>query len=463
MVGAAILGATVLLGGWAAVRSTSLPQVRTEPDGGIVDLGTVDLARSVAVLPTGWDYWPGELFAPDDFAAGRVGAPSRFTAEDESAQTTGTYRLRLRLPDDGAVYALSGWSIDYATRIFVDGEDVYEAGVVTSTEAGFVPRIEHYTAAFQPKQVTVDVVVQYANFVHPEGGALREVELGTLAAVERQGEAERLPVWLLSGAMLMLALFYSIRFIVLKRLDNLLFAACCVLLALRSQYVWMLLLPPDYDWFVAYRINYACLAATCLAFAALVRVTYPLSGVRLGFRLVLTVQAAAYLVVAVGGIDVVISLTRPTAWFYGMISIAMAALFVAVLRRPSANDRIAAVGGLAFVSAQLVETVTVQIVPAVTRNGIAAVGMMVFAVCYMTVLNLNAEQIAVQLDRDRERLDLFRQMSHDLRTPLTRVSTNIQVASLTGGGDDGRLRESQDEIMRMAAMLDAAVDGSERE
>jgi signal transduction histidine kinase len=56
--------------------------------------------------------------------------------------------------------------------------------------------------------------------------------------------------------------------------------------------------------------------------------------------------------------------------------------------------------------------------------------------------------------------EFYRRMSHDLRTPLTRISTNIQIANRQQETDHERLTKSQDEIMGMADMIDAALGDS---
>jgi signal transduction histidine kinase len=56
--------------------------------------------------------------------------------------------------------------------------------------------------------------------------------------------------------------------------------------------------------------------------------------------------------------------------------------------------------------------------------------------------------------------DFYHRMSHDLLTPLTVVSTNIQVANMKSETDHERLADSQTEIMKMAAMIsEALVEG----
>jgi signal transduction histidine kinase len=54
--------------------------------------------------------------------------------------------------------------------------------------------------------------------------------------------------------------------------------------------------------------------------------------------------------------------------------------------------------------------------------------------------------------------DFYHRMSHDLLTPLTVVSTNVQVANMKPETDHGRLVKSQAEIMKMAEMINRALD-----
>jgi signal transduction histidine kinase len=55
-------------------------------------------------------------------------------------------------------------------------------------------------------------------------------------------------------------------------------------------------------------------------------------------------------------------------------------------------------------------------------------------------------------------------MSHDLLTPLTRVSTNVQTAQRRPELADELLGNSQADIMKMAEMInDALRDGKEGE
>lgn len=57
-----------------------------------------------------------------------------------------------------------------------------------------------------------------------------------------------------------------------------------------------------------------------------------------------------------------------------------------------------------------------------------------------------------------DEIAFYRRMSHELRTPLTKISTNIQIVNRQQTIDHERLNKSQDEIMRMAEIIDEALN-----
>jgi signal transduction histidine kinase len=56
------------------------------------------------------------------------------------------------------------------------------------------------------------------------------------------------------------------------------------------------------------------------------------------------------------------------------------------------------------------------------------------------------------------RTDFYHRMAHDLLTPLTVVSTNVQVVEKHPEEAGELMRDSQEEIMRMAAMINKALN-----
>ena len=69
-----------------------------------------------------------------------------------------------------------------------------------------------------------------------------------------------------------------------------------------------------------------------------------------------------------------------------------------------------------------------------------------------------AEAAKQQADEQSAKTDFYRRMSHEIRTPLTKISTNIQVANMQEETDHERLKKSQEEIMKIASIINDALD-----
>lgn len=78
-----------------------------------------------------------------------------------------------------------------------------------------------------------------------------------------------------------------------------------------------------------------------------------------------------------------------------------------------------------------------------------------FAVLEQAIIEKDMLSVSYEETKRREeeltaQTDFYRKMSHSIRTPLTIISTNIQIANRQEATDHERLTKSQDEIMRMA-------------
>jgi signal transduction histidine kinase len=90
----------------------------------------------------------------------------------------------------------------------------------------------------------------------------------------------------------------------------------------------------------------------------------------------------------------------------------------------------------------------------------------VFSNVFMVASQVVMLSLGYAKSRQREeelaaKTDLYRRVSHNLRTPLTIVSTNIQVARLHPDEVASLMGKSQSEIMKMAGMIDSALDDGE--
>ncbi|MDR2889292.1 MAG: hypothetical protein LBV33_05570 [Lachnospiraceae bacterium] len=62
-------------------------------------------------------------------------------------------------------------------------------------------------------------------------------------------------------------------------------------------------------------------------------------------------------------------------------------------------------------------------------------------------------QLEIEAQRLETKAEFYRRMNHKIRTPLTRVSTNIQIANMREITDHERLIKAQQEIMQVSEMI----------
>ena len=100
--------------------------------------------------------------------------------------------------------------------------------------------------------------------------------------------------------------------------------------------------------------------------------------------------------------------------------------------------------GVSFVVVRVILYVALLLICALLERAIRQIG--------------EAEEAKRRADESEAKADFYRRMSHQLRTPLTKISTNIQLANMQEDTDHERLTKSQAEIMKIAGMINDALD-----
>lgn len=247
-----VVQALQLLQGLFTLRSVPVQLLRVED--GWLDLQNQDAAAGLFQLEGSWDFYPEALYTSEDFAAGRTGQPAGEEVSP-SDYAYGTHRLRIRATP-GAYYALCGFSVDYATRVFVNGSEVAAFGNPAGTLEDFVPRVGYMTLpACAGEDGIIELVVQYGNYVHRDGGHIPVLYLSSPQNIEDFKAGNDLISLTLSGGLLLLALYFLMNAAMRRRAAYLCLTLCCVLMALRDQNFYIVhLLPEDTSWYFAYRL-----------------------------------------------------------------------------------------------------------------------------------------------------------------------------------------------------------------
>lgn len=215
-----------------------------QPIGGILYADAADMdASPVRFLIGDWEYYPGLLLSPADFAGAPpqpggyayVGQYGGFHGGDAGREGTGqaSYRLTLLLEEESAGYALWVPEIYAACRIWVDGELLLSLGETGMEGAAYRDEVGRVVVPFTASgrvQLLVQAACQnfhYAGMTHP-------MAFGRAAAVTSLENGWQLP----RTAALVLALVGAVFFLSVSfaagypngRLFALLclcFAACC--------------------------------------------------------------------------------------------------------------------------------------------------------------------------------------------------------------------------------------------
>jgi len=87
-------------------------------------------------------------------------------------------------------------------------------------------------------------------------------------------------------------------------------------------------------------------------------------------------------------------------------------------------------------------------------------------ICFLLEKAVNqiaeAESAKLQAEENARKADFYQRMAHELLTPLTEVSTDIQIAKRHPEKAEERLSESQAVIMGMAEKINTALEESEK-
>jgi len=102
---------------------------------GYADISGLEFTDNIVEV-SGWESYPNHLYTPSNFASGHTDGGVVFTDTHAATVAYGTHRVRLSI---GKPFSISFQSLDYATRVFIDGNEVNGMGVVGATAAESTP------------------------------------------------------------------------------------------------------------------------------------------------------------------------------------------------------------------------------------------------------------------------------------------------------------------------------------
>ena len=165
-----------------------------EAQNGVLDATSADFSSAVYEIDGEWTFYPEVLGSGAELDAAQPG-------ERNESIPYGSYRLKIHAQPKQYL-TLGGYSFDYSTRVLVNGSEVLEIGKVGVSAAESEPRIDYMLIPiYTGEDGEVEVVCQYANFVHREGGGLTQMHLSTAENIDRMRRSRNLYSLVLGGSL----------------------------------------------------------------------------------------------------------------------------------------------------------------------------------------------------------------------------------------------------------------------
>lgn len=455
-----------------------LPNVERSfvPEEGVLDISGLDLSQEVVAIDNSWDYYPGELYFSEDFAAGGRELPS-----NEGENRYGTYRLILRAQPE-QYYSLCSWSIDYSMRVFVNGVEVASYGVVADNAEESVPLVGYMTIPlWSGDDGEIEIIYQSSNFVHSDSGFIRNTFISTPQNIEEFKTSDNLVGLSLSGGLLGLFMYFLLCAAVQRRRALLVLALCCMMTALRDQnFLVIYALPPETSWYFSYRLFMTVTALLPGMALLLLESLYPGAakrGVTLAF---VAAMALAAVLTAVLPTQQLVTVCA-AAWFCAapyLVCLAWGVIRIFRARRSlGAADALTLAGFAALIAFILLEALLVDYIANVTRHGLIPFGMLILVLLVAVAISLQMQAQAAALAESRSRsellehmnamnIDFLHQVAHELKTPLTVISGYAQLTrmQMSAGHMSSEtpeyLKTIRDEASRLADMVNKLMDYS---
>lgn len=444
---------------------------------GVWDLRDFDFENGYVRLLGPVEYIPNALLTPEEFDARSDEAVLGHPQTDHPS-TTVTSRSRVLLPD-GCTYAIAGKSVDFAERLFLNGELMAEIGSPGGTKEDTIHGTSTHYYMSRPEGGELVIVRQAANFVHREGGWHNALQIGYPKYL-RDGHGHYAYAIVMGCYLALFVVHLALYSIMRDYPANLYFSLFCLVWFFRTgvieSKVFSILLP-NFPWAAKFRIEYLSLPLAAILLIGMLHRLFPKVLPRWLRRVVYAVSGAF-------AVFFLLADTLIMSWamlgFYGccgVFALLLLYFFIRRLRGPTLPQIVSIVGSALFVYAGLRDMLYYNhiILPPFIGADVSKIAMLIFVFFQMTAMFMGtvfaaAEAKAMEqklaadnaaLDRlSRMKSDLLATVSHETRTPLAVLSGYAELISMemrAKGVEEQTakdLNQIADEAQRLAAIME---------
>ena len=355
----------------------------------------------------------------------------------------GTWRIILLAKPD-TYLSLCSFSVDFSTRIYVNGKEVRNIGFVSDDPDEAVPMVRYMTLPlYSGEDGRIEIIYQSANFIHDDGGFIQNTIISTPENIDEYQRGLSLWSLLLSGGLMFLAFYFLLGAAFQKSREFAALALCCVVIAFRNQFFFgEHLLGAGYNFILEYRfvvldVSLIPVSALILIFAFFPKVFKGHRIIPIIFTAVFTVLSACHFIVGTRSLVLLCHICYYACAPFLLWSIYR---FVRHYRKERIKEiDIVTLAAIAMLIVMLIyEGINSGSNSAVNHFGVTPFTMVVCILILDIVINTRlTEQTALLRDtQQRNKLlgkvnemnsDFLRTVAHELKTPLTVISGYAQL------------------------------------
>lgn len=457
-------------------------RVTVSEHNGIYDLTSVaDLDKTMINLSPGSTYYP-QLYL-DPINADKV-TPTNVNRYENLQADYLSQRFMLKLPDNSATYALT-FTVRgrHAIRAYVNGVLAGQTGQLGNIKQGTEVWENNMTCYAAPQNGKMDIIVQTAQFYHYRSGArLAALHMEKAADTVVPRLSDPIAGFVVMGALLLAAaLLLGIFFLLSRTRATLYFSLACLAMVLREciqSQAWIYF-PVSGN--LVFMLEYMSVVLLTI-FLSLYLAQYAINGFLKAMLWVAVVSSLAYGLI----------LLMTDSIFYTKALVVYQILLIIVIipgigglfwttRRPNREQAAALYGIAVFYLAAVADIFMSSHLLGIGSPTISEIAMLIFVLAQIISLlfmnnrvilrsketerRLSEEKAALE-GLNRMKTEFLGNISHELKTPLTVVSSHVQQARnslpLQPGLED-TVRSMQlidGETARMALMVSQLLDVS---
>ena len=423
------------------------------PADGVADLRNADFDANVYHLENSWDYYPGVLYTPQELTSSDAPQKDNDAPIDDEK---GTWRIVL-LERPQTYLSLCSFSIDYSTRVYVNGREVRNIGFVSDDPDEASPMVRYMTLPlYSGDDGRVEIVYQYANYVHNDGGFIQNTLISTPENIDEYQRGLTLWSLLLSGGLSFLAFYFLLGAAFQKSREFAALAICCLVIAFRNQFFFgEHLLGAGYHFILEYRFVVLDVSLIPVSALLLIAAFFPRAfrgrrGVLISLTAIATILTACHFIVDTKSLVLLCHIC-----YYACAPVFL--WFLCRLIRYFMKERIKAIDAITlaaialFIVMLVYEGMNTGSNSSVNHFGVTPLAMVICILILDIVINTRLTRQTALLHEIQQRnellgqvnemnRDFLRTVAHELKTPLTVISGYAQLMSRQL--DKGRLSDN---------------------